>query len=87
MKLAIGLGAIALMGCTASAEMRAPDTRGDRELAAALAGRTAGTPTDCIGSTGLGGPEVIDGHTILYRETGRVVWRNDLPTIAPGSRR
>ncbi len=30
------------------------------------------------------GPQIIDNHTILYRETGRTVWRNDLDGECPG---
>lgn len=82
MKIMIALGAAALMSCTASTEMRGQ--RSDAELDQALAGRTAGTPVDCIDSMGVNGPQVIDNHTVLYRQTGRVVWRNDLQAECPG---
>jgi hypothetical protein len=81
-------GAVALVGCTASAEMPAgQSTRAERELAHELAGRTAGTPTDCISASNSDGPQIIDNRTILYRQVGRTVWRNDLeaacPSLAP----
>jgi hypothetical protein len=85
MKLLIGLGAVALMSCTASADNRpGPQSRADKELSAALNGRTAGKPQDCIDNIGLEGPQVIDGHTLLYRAGGQVVWRNDLDGNCPG---
>ncbi|MES2444898.1 MAG: DUF6491 family protein [Pseudomonadota bacterium] len=75
MRVAIA-GAVALMGCTASAEVQT--TRADRELAKELEGRTAGTPTDCISASNVQGPQVIDHDTLLYRESGRTIWRNEL---------
>jgi uncharacterized protein DUF6491 len=80
-------GAMALAGCTASTEMPAGQSRADRDLAHELAGRTAGKPTDCISASSAEGPQIIDNKTILYRENGRTVWRNDLesgcPSLAP----
>ena len=83
MRLAIMLGALALAGCTGNAELReSQQAQAQRALAEALEGRVAGKPQDCISSTGLGGPQVIDASTILYREGGRI-WRNDLPSSCP----
>lgn len=74
-------GALALMGCTASAEIQSSENaRAERELAHELEGRTAGAPTDCISATGVQGPQIIDSDTILYRQVGRTVWRNELPS-------
>lgn len=39
-----------------------------------LAGRIAGAPVDCIDLARQGGPEIVDDHTILYRESGRRTW-------------
>ena len=47
-----------------------------------LAGRAAGAPVDCIDAS-IGGPEIVDDRTLLYRD-GRRVWRNDLPSACPG---
>jgi hypothetical protein len=84
----IALPIIALMGCTASAQMQSSEmTRAERDLAKALEGRTAGKPQSCISASFSTGPEIIDDKTILYREVGRTVWRNDLigpcPSLAP----
>ena len=83
MRLAIMLGALALAGCTGNAALReSQQARAERDLAEALEGRVAGKPQDCVSTMGLGGPQVIDANTLLYREGGRV-WRNDLPSSCP----
>lgn len=81
----IALGALVLMGCTASAEVQTDAiSRADRELAAALKDRVAGEPVDCIDVNRANGPQIIDNNTVLYSETGRTVWRNELPEECPG---
>jgi len=71
--------AVALMGCTASSALHpGQDSRADRELAKELEGRTAGTPTDCVSLSSVQGPQIIDSKTLLYRQSGRTLWRNDL---------
>lgn len=74
--------ALALSGC-ATYDKDESAARAARELAQALEGRTPGKPVDCVSSTRLNGPQVIDGRTILYRESGRRIWRNDLPDSCP----
>lgn len=59
------------------------DARAQRDLDRALAGRTPGRPESCISQSRVNGPEIIDGHTILYRQSGRRIWRNDLPEHCP----
>jgi hypothetical protein len=79
----IALPIIALLGCAASAEMpQSQVARADRDLAAALKGRTPGAPQACISNGFLSNPQVIGDQTILYNE-GRTVWRNDLETKCP----
>jgi hypothetical protein len=51
-----------------------------------LAGRVAGAPIDCVDQSRLGGPDIIDNRTILYRESLRRIWRNDLEAACPGLR-
>lgn len=83
----IALCALVVAGCTASAEVQTQQlSRADRELADALEGRVAGAPQDCISTMALNGPQIIDKDTILYRETGRTVWRNELASACPGLR-
>jgi hypothetical protein len=40
-----------------------------------LAGRVAGPPQDCVSLTQNASPTIIDDRTILYRESGRRIWR------------
>lgn len=85
MRMAVVLGAMALAGCAANAGALQDkrQARADRELARALEGRVAGKPADCISSMLGSGPQIIDSHTLLYRQGSRV-WRNDLDGGCPG---
>lgn len=49
-----------------------------------LAGRVAGKPQDCVALSRIDGPQIIDHQTLLYTQSGRRVWRNDLPSACPG---
>jgi hypothetical protein len=40
-----------------------------------LVGYTAGKPEQCVSLSRLQGPEIVDDHTILYRQNGRRIWR------------
>ena len=51
-----------------------------------LAGRIAGKAVDCVDQSQLGGPDVIDDRTILYRQSLGRIWRNDLAAACPGLR-
>lgn len=42
-----------------------------------LAGRIAGPPADCIDLSFVQGPQIVDRSYILYRETGRRIWRTE----------
>jgi hypothetical protein len=58
----------------------------DDALTKVLAGRIAGAPQACVENAMLGNAQIIDNRTLLYRESGRRVWRNDLPDACPGLR-
>lgn len=62
-----------LAGCAATPEQIARDDAANAEtaakLATALAGRTAGTPTNCLNTRGLNLD--IYGDKLLFRSTGR----------------
>ena len=51
-----------------------------------LAGRVAGKPVDCVDQAQVQGPEIVDNRTILYRQSLKRVWRNDLEAACPGLR-
>ena len=44
-----------------------------------LAGRIAGNPVDCIDRDAVMSPDIVDNRTILYRQSLKRIWRNDLP--------
>lgn len=73
-----------LAGCTSSADLRASaQAEASRDLADALKGRVAGAPSDCISGTLVSGPQIIDHHTLLYREGARTVWKATLAAECP----
>ena len=75
--------AVALAGCTASAEsQRSQAAEADRDLAKATEGRVAGKPQDCIPINRAGGPQIIDKQTLVYTDMG-TVYVNRLPAACP----
>lgn len=51
-----------------------------------LAGRIAGPAVDCVDQSRVNGPEIVDDRTILYRQSLKRVWRNDLTAACGGLR-
>ncbi len=68
----------AILGAAAPVSDGTRSARTQERLDKALAGRVAGAAVDCVDAGRIGGPDIIDSRTILYRDMGRV-WRNDLP--------
>lgn len=52
-----------------------------------LAGRVAGPPSNCIDLQRVQGPDIVDSHTILYRQSGKRIWRatpvGNCPALRP----
>ena len=52
-----------------------------------LAGRVAGKPVRCIDIQRNGGPEIVDSQTILYRQSGKRIWKTgpvgECPSLRP----
>lgn len=48
-----------------------------------LAGRIAGPPQECLDLGRVDGPSIIDANTILYRQSGKRVWRAELSAPCP----
>ena len=62
--------AAALLGSSAAASAATPDnSKNEAKLAAALAGRVAGKPVDCISLRDIRSSEIIDDTAIVY-DTG-----------------
>ena len=77
---------IALAGCAYGDADTAPAPIRDKEakiLAKELKGKVAGEPRNCINSRGVDAIRIRD-DTLLYRESGRLVYQNKLRGSCPG---
>ena len=75
------IAALALAGAVGAA---APGD--DDEVAKALAGRVPGQAEKCISLSAVQGPQIVDEHTILYRQSGKRVWRTGPVGACPSLR-
>jgi hypothetical protein len=86
-RLGFGLiASMALAGCTYGDADTAPAPIRDKEakiLAKELKGKVAGEPRKCINSRGVDAIRISD-DTLLYRESGRLVYQNKLRGPCPG---
>lgn len=64
-----------LTACTTNVVEPARSERATRELDRRLEGRIAGEPQRCISSDRARDMAVIDSNTVLFRESGRRIWR------------
>ena len=62
----------------------APAATRDRDPLSEFAGRVAGAPVRCLNADRAGNLQGLDERTLIYRESGRRIWRNDLPDACPG---
>lgn len=62
----------------------APAATHDDAVAKVFAGRVAGAPVNCLSADRAGNLQALDARTLVYRESGRRLWRNDLPDACPG---
>ncbi|CAN5423638.1 hypothetical protein BH10PSE14_BH10PSE14_41150 [soil metagenome] len=62
----------------------APAATHDDAVARTFAGRVAGTAANCLSADRTGNIVALDARTLVYRESARRVWRNDLPDACPG---
>ncbi|MFA5964620.1 MAG: hypothetical protein WC804_11440 [Sphingomonas sp.] len=62
----------------------APAATHDDVVARTFAGRIAGAPVDCLAADRTGNITALDARTLVYRESARRLWRNDLPHACPG---
>jgi hypothetical protein len=81
------VSSIALAGCAYGDADTAPAPIRDKEakiLAKELKGKVAGEPRNCISNTRNVDAIRISDDTLLYRESGRVVYVNKLRGSCPG---
>lgn len=76
-------GAVLLASCSTAPVQEARTPKAERELASALAGRTAGAPVRCLPSYRSTDMQVVDEWTILYRD-GRTVYVQNPRGGCPG---
>ena len=62
----------------------APAATRDRNPQNEFAGRVAGAPVRCLAASHAGNLQALDQRTLVYRESARRIWRNDLPDACPG---
>ncbi|KQM96644.1 hypothetical protein [Sphingomonas sp. Leaf25] len=81
-RLAWTAAALMLGACATPQQQAETEARGDRLLASALAGRTPGTPQNCIPTGFIDGPQVI-GDSLVYRQNGKRLWRTQVRDRCP----
>lgn len=67
-----------LAGCSGSYQPPKLTEKQTSELEQALAGRVAGEKTSCVNHEPQTNLTAISGNVLLYRVSGRLVYRNDL---------
>jgi hypothetical protein len=78
-------GCAGVRGPQASANAQAQAAKDEADLAAALSGRTAGLPQDCVNEHDLGDNRTYGRSIILFSgRTDEVVYVNRLPVGCPG---
>jgi hypothetical protein len=84
---ALILASLTAASCGVPGAQSAPQPLTEKQsatLTKALAGRTAGPPVDCITSTAATNFTRVSDDILLYRYSGRVVYKNTLPYTCPG---
>ncbi|WP_327752547.1 hypothetical protein VVT58_13590 [Sphingobium sp. SJ10-10] len=72
------LGPLLLAGCSGSYEPPKLTEKQTSELERALAGKVAGEKTSCVNRVSQANLTAISNSVLLYRVSGRLVYRNDL---------
>ncbi|HVI99744.1 MAG TPA: DUF6491 family protein [Sphingomonas sp.] len=81
------IAAAALAGCANGQYEEQVRAEGEKDLAQALDGFAAtGKTSDCVQPRNVSGPQIIGNSTLLYREGGGRIWRNDLISSCPSLR-
>jgi hypothetical protein len=83
--------ALLLLALAASAGAKTPeaaklDPREAKELASALDGKVAGKPVTCVSSFRGENLHAIGDHTLVYRVSKKLTYRNDLQGACQGLR-
>ena len=82
MKRMAWTAALLLGACATPQQQAATEAKRDQELAKVLAGRTPGKPENCIPTGFIDGPQVV-GDSLIYRQTGKRLWRSQVRDRCP----
>lgn len=82
MKRMAWTAALLLGACATPQQLAETQAKGDRELAKMLEGRVAGKPENCIPTGFVDGPQVV-GDSLIYRQTGKRLWRTQVRDRCP----
>jgi hypothetical protein len=74
--------ALLLGACATPQQQAATEAKRDQELAKVLAGRAPGKPENCIPTGFIDGPQVV-GDSLIYRQTGKRLWRSQVRDRCP----
>jgi hypothetical protein len=74
--------ALLLGACATPQQQAATEAKRDQELAQVLAGRAPGKPENCIPTGFIDGPQVV-GDSLIYRQTGKRLWRSQVRDRCP----
>ena len=79
----VALALLGCAGCTVTPEQEArARADADQRLSQAIGDRVPGKPVDCVDSTFVNGPQVIDERTVIYNQGGKI-WRNEIVDGCP----
>ncbi|PXA97334.1 hypothetical protein DMC47_14325 [Nostoc sp. 3335mG] len=82
MKRLAWTAALLLGACATPQQQAETQAKGDRQLAKTLAGRVAGKPENCLPTGFVDGPQII-GDSLIYRQTGKRLWRSQVRDRCP----
>lgn len=81
------IAAAALSGCANGQYEEQVRAEAQKDLAQALDGYVAtGKTSECVNPRNVSGPQIIGNTTLLYREAGARIWRNDVIGNCPSLR-
>ncbi len=81
-RLAWTATALLIGACATPQQQAKTKERGERLLAKTLEGRVAGPAQNCIPTGFTNGPQVV-GDSLIYRQSGKRVWRSQVGDRCP----
>ena len=82
MKRMAWTAALLLGACATPQQQAAMQAKGDRLLAKTLEGRVAGKPENCLPTGFTDGPQIV-GDSLIYRQSGKRLWRTQVRDRCP----